>query len=229
MICRKVHWQHFIPLIWLKTVFRSSLDLWLLLFTLRMLCILDRCLVLCDWAAPDGGSARARSLARRGWRWCGVMNGSCPVRRFIRRWKRLVIDGSVVFTVINSLNELAEGGLDKHAANSIVSCDCSQAARSKETFFYFLLLVFSSGSVGQTEIWKERRSEREEDNSAEMKQRRHMCDICLHFYVDVRYLFFCCISCSGKVIRAERTAGFYTSALSAEVEEASRSTDTVFV
>lgn len=27
-----------------------------------MLCILDRCLVLCDWAAPDGGSARARSL-----------------------------------------------------------------------------------------------------------------------------------------------------------------------
>lgn len=80
------------------------------------------------------------------------MNGSCPVRRFIRRWKRLVIDGSVVFTVINSLNELAEGGLDKHTAYSIVSCDCSQAARSKETLFYFLLLVFSSGSVGQTEI-----------------------------------------------------------------------------
>lgn len=83
------------------------------------------------------------------------MNGSCPVRRFIRRWKRLVIDGSVVFTVINSLNELAEGGLDKHAANSIVSCDCSQAARSKETFFYFLLLVFSSGSVGQTDMRRE--------------------------------------------------------------------------
>lgn len=166
----------------------------------------------------------ALGLARSAWvEWCGVMNGSCPVRRFIRRWKRLVIDGSVVFTVINSLNELAEGGLDKHAANSIVSCDCSQAARSKETFFYFLLLVFSSGSVGQTEIWGERRSEREEDNSAEMKQRRHMFDICLHFYVDVRYLFFWCISCSGKVIRAERTAGFYTSALSAEVEEASRS------
>lgn len=182
------------------------------------------------WLSCSWRWQRSGSLARSAWvAWCGVMNGSCPVRRFIRRWKRLVIDGSVVFTVINSLNELAEGGLDKHTAYSIVSCDCSQAARSKETFFYFLLLVFSSGSVGQTEIWGERRSEREEDNSAEMKQRRHTCDICLHFYVDVRYLFFWCISCSGKVIRAERTAGFYTSALSAEVEEASRSTDTVFV